>query len=274
MKFTRLVWTYPRVNPIILGKDRPNRITDMQENTPSKSVFRVQVRWHGLFRAKNLKTVLKTSFPQKRLYSFLSSDALFPQKLWIFAIILQNIALKKLLNKTIFKTSFPIKKVPPKRPEYKAMNVKLGTAPAWSDLIHVTLWRNDGFLHLFFNFSKSNAFGENFIRTKFILIKFFFKWVYFWAEKFLGCSAIYVEKIVKNHSGGRYDHFEGKGLSGDKNQHRLFCKKWGFEYFSCNNLKKKKKTNIFQNNCDFFFGGGRGTWIFLKEWGVGWQKWI
>ncbi len=49
----------------------------------------------------------------------------------------------------------------------------LATAPAWSDLIHVTLWRNYEFLHSFGNFSKSNAIGENFIRTKFILHKIF-----------------------------------------------------------------------------------------------------
>ncbi len=52
---------------------------------------------------------------------------------------------------------------------------KLGSASSWSDLIHITLWRNDGFLHSFHNFLKSNAFGENLIRTKFILHKIFFQ---------------------------------------------------------------------------------------------------
>ncbi len=51
----------------------------------------------------------------------------------------------------------------------------MATVPAWSDLIHVILWRNDGFFHSFCIFSKSNAFGENFIRTKFILHKIFFQ---------------------------------------------------------------------------------------------------
>ncbi len=59
--------------------------------------------------------------------------------------------------------------------EYKPMNAKLGDCAAWSDLIHVILWRNNGFLHSFCNFSKNNAFGENFIRTKFILHKIFFR---------------------------------------------------------------------------------------------------
>ncbi len=55
------------------------------------------------------------------------------------------------------------------------MNVKLGNTPAWSDLIHATLWKNDGIFHSFCNFSKSNAFGKNFIRTKLILHKIFFR---------------------------------------------------------------------------------------------------
>ncbi len=45
----------------------------------------------------------------------------------------------------------------------------------WSDLIHITLWRNDGFIHSFHNFSKCNAFSENLIRTKFILHKIFYQ---------------------------------------------------------------------------------------------------
>ncbi len=69
----------------------------------------------------------------------------------------------------------------------------LATVPAWSNLIHVTLWRNDGFFHSFCPFSKSNAFGENFIRTKFILHNFFFEWVYFQAEK-PRASSIYIWK--------------------------------------------------------------------------------
>ncbi len=35
---------------------------------------------------------------------------------------------------------------------------------------------------------------------------------------------------------GGHDHFEGKGVSDDKNQYKLFYKKLGFEYFSYNNF--------------------------------------
>ncbi len=38
----------------------------------------------------------------------------------------------------------------------------------WSDSIHIALWRNDGFLQSFYDFSKSNAFSENLIRMEFI----------------------------------------------------------------------------------------------------------
>ncbi len=41
--------------------------------------------------------------------------------------------------------------------------------------MHIALWRNDGFLHSFHDFSKSKAFSENLIRTKFILHKTFFQ---------------------------------------------------------------------------------------------------
>ncbi len=34
---------------------------------------------------------------------------------------------------------------------------------------------NDGFFHSFYNFSKSNAFGKNFMRMQFILQKIFFR---------------------------------------------------------------------------------------------------
>ncbi len=52
-----------------------------------------------------------------------------------------------------------------------------------SDSIHKALWRNDGFLHSFCDFSKSNAFSENFIRTKFILHKIFFQMSIFLSNK-------------------------------------------------------------------------------------------
>ncbi len=44
----------------------------------------------------------------------------------------------------------------------------------WSDSIHITLRRSDGILHSFHDLSKSNAFSENLIKTKFILHKIFF----------------------------------------------------------------------------------------------------
>ncbi len=44
-------------------------------------MFWVEVWWYGFFWRKNLRTVIiKLHFSQKRLYSFLSSDAPFPQK--------------------------------------------------------------------------------------------------------------------------------------------------------------------------------------------------
>ncbi len=39
---------------------------------------------------------------------------------------------------------------------------------------------------------------------------------------------------------GGHNHFEGKGMSGDKNQYNIFCMIRGFEYFSFDNFFKKK----------------------------------
>ncbi len=141
----------------------------------------------------------------------------------------------------------------------------LATAPMWSDLIHATLGRNDGFLYSFCNFSKSNTCGENFIRTKFILHKLFFWMRILSSRKTSCCSLIYVEKILKTHFMGGYDHFKEKKLSGDKKQYKLFCKKWGFEYFSYNNFSKRKTifSKITMKN-NFW-----EAWPFLREWGVG-----
>ncbi len=119
----------------------------------------------------------------------------------------------------------------------------LATAPAWSDLIHVTLWRNNGLLQSFYNCTKSNAFGENFIRTKFILHKIFFRMSILPSKK---TSLIFFSLFWKNCE-KLFVHFEGKGVSGNKNQYKLFCKKWVFKYFLHNNLKKQKKNYIFQN---------------------------
>ncbi len=80
----------------------------------------------------------------------------------------------------------------------------LATAPAWSDLIHITLWRNDGFLHLFYNFSKNNAFGKNLIRMKFIVHEISFKWVYFWAVK---PNGYFVHFFVKSFPNIEFKNF-------------------------------------------------------------------
>ncbi len=61
---------------------------------------------------------------------------------------------------------------------YKAMNVERQHRifiEQWSDSIHIALCWNDGFLHSFHDFWKSNAFRENLIRTEFILQKIFFR---------------------------------------------------------------------------------------------------
>ncbi len=146
----------------------------------------------------------------------------------------------------------------------------LVTVPAWSDLILVTLWRNDGFLHLFCNFSKSNVFDENFMRTKFILHKIFFQMSILSSSKTSWMFSNLRWKNCEKSLVGGHDHFEGKGASGDKNQYKLFCKKWGFEYFLHSNFFKK---TIFskitaKNN---IWGGGRP---FFRKWSVGRQKWI
>ncbi len=55
--------------------------------------------------------------------------------------------------------------------EFKAMHVERQCRifiELWSDSIHILLWRNNGFLHSFRDFSKSNAFSKNLIRMKFI----------------------------------------------------------------------------------------------------------
>ncbi len=127
----------------------------------------------------------------------------------------------------------------------------LATAPVWSDLIHVTLWRNYGFSHSFGNFSKSNAFGENFIRTKFILHKIFSRMSTLSRRKYhADIFQFMFEKIVKNHLWLDITILRGRGCLATKININLFCEKWGFEYFSYNNFfkKNKKRNNIFQNN--------------------------
>ncbi len=131
------------------------------------------------------------------------------------------------------------------------------------------------FLLSFRNFSKSNVFSENLMRMKFILHKIFFQ------MSILSSSAtswMFFNLHWKNCEkpfAGEHNHFEEKGASGDKNQYNLFCRKWGFDYFSFKNFFEKN--NIFQHNWEnifFFGGGGEGEWPFFRERGVRRQKWI
>ncbi len=122
----------------------------------------------------------------------------------------------------------------------------LASAPAWSDIIRVTLWRNNVFLHSFRNFSKSNVFSKHLIRTKFILYKIFFRVSILSSNK---TSWMFFNLRLKNWEKlfvGGHDHFEGKGRLATKININLFCGKWGFGYFSVNNFFEKN--NIFQNN--------------------------
>ncbi len=114
----------------------------------------------------------------------------------------------------------------------------------------------------------------------FFSIKFSFDWAYFRAGKHSGCSSIYVEKIVKTIC-GRIWSFWGEGVYGDKNYYKLFCKKWGFKYFSYNNFLLKKKRNIFSKitakktfgrHMDHFSGNGvsgdKSEYnLFYEKWG-------
>ncbi len=107
------------------------------------------------------------------------------------------------------------------------------------------------------------------IRTKFIVHKIFFRilsssktsWMFFGLPW----------KFCENPFVGVHGHFDGKVASGDKNQYNLFCRKWGFEYFSFNNFFKKRKNNIIQNNSE---KKCLGVWLFFREQGVERQKWI
>ncbi len=122
----------------------------------------------------------------------------------------------------------------------------LATVPVWSDLIYVTLWRNDGFLHSFCNFSKSNAFGKNFSRTKFILHKIFFRTGTLSNGKTsLMFFNLYRKNWEKPFVGG-HDHFEGKGCPATKININFFVGKEVLNIFHVTNFSKKK--TIFQNN--------------------------
>ncbi len=126
-------------------------------------------------------------------------------------------------------------------PAKASMNVKLGNHTCMVRPNMCNLMEKWWIFASFSNFSKSKAFVENFIRTKFILHKKCFLMSIFSSRKI---SLMFFNLCWKNCEKpfvGGHNHFEGKGASGDKNQYELFCKKWGFKYFSYNIFSKEKK---------------------------------
>ncbi len=104
---------YPWKNAIVSRNSWPNRTTDIEENVPQNPLFGFYWLVRFFFSRKNWKTVF-TYFPQKRLYSFLSADAPFPQK-WscsqkMFSCLFWN-CFFLIIKWKIFKTSFLTKKV-------------------------------------------------------------------------------------------------------------------------------------------------------------------
>ncbi len=59
-----------------------------------------------------------------------------------------------------------------------------------------------------------------------------------------------------------------EGVFGDKNQYKLFVRIEVFEYFSYKNFFKK--SNIFQNSKQFFWGGGGGRGMTIVQ-GMGFR---
>ncbi len=121
----------------------------------------------------------------------------------------------------------------------------LATAPAWSKCNTYKPYGGilDFCIH---SVIPQEVMRENLIRTKLILYKIFFRISIPLSSK---TSRIFFNLRWKNCEKtfvGEHDHFEGKGVSGDKNQYNLFCGKWGFENFSFNNFFEKN--NIFLNN--------------------------
>ncbi len=114
MKFKWLVRVHPCMYSMVIGNKRPNGTIDIRENVPPKPVFWLSFSpmfFVFCFWGINFKTVFGTPFPTKKAYSFLSSDAPFPQK-WsctqklFAAVILENIVfLEKIIQRKIFKTS-------------------------------------------------------------------------------------------------------------------------------------------------------------------------
>ncbi len=67
LKFTWLAWVHPWVNPIVFGKNRPNRTTDWKKMLPQKPVFWVSVRRYEVFQRKNLKIIFDIKFPRQKI---------------------------------------------------------------------------------------------------------------------------------------------------------------------------------------------------------------
>ncbi len=119
----------------------------------------------------------------------------------------------------------------------------LATAPAWSDLLHITLWRNDEFLHSFCNFSKSNAFGENFIRIKFILHKIYFRMSIFSSRKTLRVFFDLCWKNCEKPFVWGQDHFEGKECLATKININFFVRNEFLNIFRITIFSKRKKNS-------------------------------
>ncbi len=141
----------------------------------------------------------------------------------------------------------------------------LATAPAWSNLIHVTLWENDGRLHPFHNFSRSNAFSNNLIKMKFILPKIFFQtsmllnnktsWMFF---------NLHWKNCEKPFVGG-HDRFEGTGRLATKINITFFVRNEVLNTFHLTIFLKRtiiSKINFWN------------AWPIFKEWGIRKYKWI
>ncbi len=119
------------------------------------------------------------------------------------------------------------------------------TAPAWSNLIHVTLGRNYGFLHPFCNSSKGNAFDENFVRTKFILHKIFFLMSILSSRKTSQMFFNLHRKNCKKPFVGGHGHFEGKGCLAKKINIKFFVGNLILNIFYIILFSKSKKRQYF-----------------------------
>ncbi len=115
--------------------------------------------------------------------------------------------------------------------EYKAMNVKLGNCACVVQPNACNLRRDGGFLHSFCNFSKNSAFGENFIRTKFILHKLFFQMSILLSRKTLRMFFNLCWKNCEKPFVGGHDYFEGKRGVWRQKSIRTFFKEMRFWIF-------------------------------------------